>query len=183
MLLVVASDCVQYILCVILSLILCLVNKQTIKQVAYDSLYTSNSYAADNAARWSFYTQLPHILNGKIVAQGTAYLKSGFDIFTLLYQSARILNSISNSDAAWAASKGSIGFEYFNRTCKATDDCYSVMGTSNVNTMPGNDFILVELSYISGLWFVSCWKSHGSIMVSWLSLIVVVVVVVVCVRL
>ena len=113
-------------------------------------MYSDGGYAADNDARMSFYLQLPHIFTGKIAAKGTAYLKNGFDVITLLYQSARILYSISKNDASWAANKASIGFEYYNRTCKSTDACYSVMGTSNVDSMPGNDFVLVELSYLSG---------------------------------
>lgn len=120
-----------------------------VAQVLRESIYADNSYAADNDQRMSFYLQIFMLLTNRPLRNGMS-LTNGFDIVTLLYQNARFVYKYSSSDAVWNARRASLGFDLFNRTCASTTRCYSTYGSSSVSSMPGNDFILVTLTFITG---------------------------------
>ena len=121
--------------------------------MALDSIYKDSSYAADNDARMAFYLQLPLIVQGQTIAKNNVLINDGFDIFTVVYECARFMNYFASSNTVWKANRAKIGFGLFNLTCATTDPCYSVYGSSTsrkVNAMPGNDFLLVALTFITG---------------------------------
>ncbi len=111
-----------------------------------EAIWENGGYAATNGPRMGFYLQLPLRLQGKTMSTGTT-LTNGFDIFTLLYAEARLLRKSGVDDVAWDAAKNNLGFGLFPRTGHAT------YGGRDVRDMPGNDFLLVSLSFLSGLDF------------------------------
>jgi len=111
-----------------------------------EAIWENGGYAATNGPRMGFYLQLPLRLHGKTMSNGTT-LKDGFDIFTLLYAGARIFQNAGSDDATWMASRDKLGFGAFPRTGDAT------YGGGDVRDIPGNDFLLVTLSFVTGLDF------------------------------
>ncbi len=137
-------------------------------RVAQDAVYADSSYAADNDARMAFYLQLTFIMTGQTVVKGQVTMTNGFEIITLLYQGLRTLQYYSRNDARWKANRDSVGFGLFNRTCASTDPCYSLYGGRDVSGMPGNDYILVMMTYLSGYDFRPHYDIRG-LKYSWLA--------------
>lgn len=113
---------------------------------AFDTIYHDGGYAVDNSPRMSFYLQLPLVLQGQTLA-GNVTVTNGFDIFTLLYQHARLLSKYGASDAEWLANRATLGFGHLNRTGHPT------YGSRDIRSIPGNDFLLMSLSFLSRLDF------------------------------
>lgn len=111
-----------------------------------EAIWENGGYAATNGPRMGFYLQLPLRLHGKTMSDGTT-LKNGFDIFTLAYLGARIFRDAANDDAKWMATRDKLGFGLFPRTG------HTVYGGGDVRDIPGNDFLLVSLSFLTGLDF------------------------------
>lgn len=110
---------------------------------AFETIYWDSAYAADNSPRMSFYLQLPLVLAGKTMRDGTV-LHNGFNIFTLIYSSIRYFENNLNDDASWKNVRDKLGFSLFNRTG------HTAYGTGNINGIPGNDYLVIVLSRISG---------------------------------
>jgi hypothetical protein len=111
-----------------------------------EAIWENGGYAATNGPRMGFYLQLPLRLHGKTMSNGTT-LKDGFDIFTLVYAGARTLRDAGRDDVTWMASRDKLGFGLFARTGDAT------YGGGDVRDIPGNDYLLVMLSFVTGLDF------------------------------
>ena len=110
---------------------------------AMETIYWDNSYAADNSPRMSFYLQLPLLLAGKTMNDGTV-LTNGFDIFPLIYSSIRYFENNVGTDTAWLGIRDKLGFSLFNRTG------HSTYGTGTINNIPGNDYLVIILTKITG---------------------------------
>jgi immunomodulating metalloprotease len=118
------------------------------------AIWGSADYAAQNGLRMSFYLQLPLQLQGHTLADGTV-LQNGFHIFTLLYDLSRIYARAAKSEASWNATKLQLGFGLFPYAGHA------VYGGEQVRNIPGNDFMVVALSYITGLDYRLYFASRG----------------------
>jgi immunomodulating metalloprotease len=109
----------------------------------YTAPWQSNAYAVHNDYRMGFYIQMALRANGMVFADGTA-LSNGFDIFTLLYQHGRIFDKYATDVATWDAHRDQLGFGLFSFSGDA------VYGGKSVASIPGNDFMLVSLSKLTG---------------------------------
>lgn len=109
----------------------------------YTAPWQSNDYAVYNRYRQAFYIQMA-LQADKMKMRGGSNLTSGFDIFTLLYQHARIFDKYAN-DADWENHKSALGFSEFPFSDEST---YGGEGYT-VESIPGNDFMLISLSYIT----------------------------------
>ena len=119
-----------------------------------EAIWESNgTYWAMNQ-RMAFYLQIPMLLEGSQLSDGQT-LNSGFDIFPLLYLQARQFQHHANIERYWELNKQHLGFGEFPHF---GDETYT--GRS-VKSMPGNDFLLVALSYITGLDFRPYFAQFG----------------------
>jgi hypothetical protein len=118
-----------------------------------EAIWGDPAYAADNGLRMAFYVGLAVRLHGATV-QGRA-LADGWDIFPLLYAHARLFSQAARAEASWTAARASLGFDRFAFSGDAQ------YGGGNVSTMPGNDFLLVSLSWITGRDVRPYFREHG----------------------
>lgn len=115
----------------------------------YTAPWASNAYAVHNGYRMAFYIQMALKAHGMTLSDGTT-LTNGFNLFTLLYQHSRIFGKYANNASDWEANRSKLGFDLF------PFDGHSVYGGKNVRDIPGNDFMLVSLSKLTG----KDWRSH-----------------------
>nr|WP_320126824.1 ImpA family metalloprotease [uncultured Shewanella sp.] len=115
----------------------------------YTAPWASNAYAVHNGYRMSFYIQMALKANGMMLSDGTM-LNNGFNLFTLLYQHSRIFGKYANNASDWEANRSKLGFDQF------PFDGNSVYGGKTVKDIPGNDFMLVSLSQLTG----KDWRNH-----------------------
>ncbi|ADN77311.1 conserved hypothetical protein [Ferrimonas balearica DSM 9799] len=115
----------------------------------YQAPWASNDYAVHNGYRMAFYIQMALRAHGRTLADGTV-LSNGFNIFTLLYQHHRVFGRYASNSSEWLAHRERLGFSLFPYEGNA------VYGGRNVSGIPGNDFMLVSLSHLTGL----DWRSH-----------------------
>ncbi|QLK63800.1 hypothetical protein GE278_23645 (plasmid) [Enterobacteriaceae bacterium Kacie_13] len=92
--------------------------------------------------RDGFYFQMAFHTDKQLMRGGTT-LANGFSIYTLLYQHQRIFEKYATNASEWNAHRDGLGFSNFAWNGDAT---YAGM---SVKDMPGNDFLLVSLSYIT----------------------------------
>ena len=118
-----------------------------------DAVWGDGGYAADNGVRMAFYVGLPIRLHGRTV-RGRR-LADGWDIFPLLYAHARLLGASARDATTWNAARASLGFDRFAYNGDAT------YGGRNVGQIPGNDFLVVSLAFITGLDFRGYFRDHG----------------------
>ena len=118
-----------------------------------DAIWGDPAYAADNGLRMAFYVGLPIRLHGRMV-RGRR-LADGWDIFPLLYAQARLLGDAARDATRWTAGRAALGFERFPYNGDAT------YGGRNVGQIPGNDFLVVALSFIAGTDFRPYFREHG----------------------
>lgn len=110
----------------------------------YIAPWQSNDYAVHNGYRMGFYIQMALRADKTTFADGTQ-VDNGFNIYPLLYLHQRIFGKYANNEASWLANREKLGFSLFDYT-NAT-----VYGNGrNVSHIPGNDFILVSLSKLTG---------------------------------
>jgi hypothetical protein len=107
-------------------------------------IWADNAYAVDNGMRMSFLLQLPVMLDKKTMRNGTL-LQNGMDIFTLLYSQSRLFAKAASNETNWNSTRASLGFGLFPYQGGTP------YGTLKVKDIPGNDFLLVALGYITGL--------------------------------
>ncbi|AZQ11528.1 hypothetical protein STH12_02450 [Shewanella khirikhana] len=119
----------------------------------YESPWKSNAYAVHNGYRMAFYIQMALRAHKMELVDGTR-LANGFNIFTLLYLHQRIFGALSGDIANWDANKDRLGFGMFPY------EGHSVYGGRKVRDIPGNDFMLVALSKLTG----RNWQSHFDMM-------------------
>ncbi|MGL5390328.1 MAG: ImpA family metalloprotease, partial [Shewanella sp.] len=115
----------------------------------YTAPWASNAYAVHNGYRMGFYIQMALKAHDMSMANGTP-LGNGFDLFTLLYQHSRIFGKYATNAVAWERERAALGFSLFPY------DGQSVYGGKTVKDIPGNDFMLVSLSKLTG----KDWRSH-----------------------
>ncbi|WP_421252357.1 ImpA family metalloprotease [Aeromonas sp. 600724] len=115
----------------------------------YEAPWKSNAYAVHNGYRMAFYIQMALRAHRMLLTDGTR-LNDGFTLFTLLYQHSRIFGAAADSEAQWNANKDRLGFSLFPYSGHA------VYGGKRVRDIPGNDFMLVALSRLTG-WD---WRNH-----------------------
>ncbi|MCS6173920.1 hypothetical protein G7A68_05620 [Shewanella baltica] len=106
----------------------------------------SSTYLGNKAV---FYIQMALKAHGITLSDGTT-LNNGFNLFTLLYQHSRIFGKYANNASDWEANRSKLGFSQF------PFDGNSVYGGKTVKDIPGNDFMLVSLSQLTG----KDWRSH-----------------------
>lgn len=115
----------------------------------YTAPWASNAYAVHNGYRMAFYIQMALKAHGMTLSDGTT-LNNGFNLFTLLYQHSRIFGKYANNASDWEANRSKLGFGQFSF------EGNSVYGGKTVKDIPGNDFMLVSLSKLTG----KDWRSH-----------------------
>lgn len=115
----------------------------------YTAPWASNAYAVHNGYRMAFYIQMALKAHGMTLSDGRI-LSNGFNLFTLLYQHSRIFGKYANNASDWQANRSKLGFDLF------PFDSHSVYGGKTVIDIPGNDFMLVSLSKLTG----KDWRSH-----------------------
>ena len=115
----------------------------------YEGPWKSNAYAVHNGYRMAFYIQMALRADGLTLADGTK-LSNGFNLFTLLYQHSRLFGRYASNADDWLANRDRLGFSLFPY------EGHAVYGGSKVSSIPGNDFMLVALSRLTGL----DWRSH-----------------------
>ena len=115
----------------------------------YEAPWKSNNYAVHNGYRMAFYIQMALRSHGMQMADGTR-LANGFNIFTLLYQHQRIFDALSSNQADWDTNKARLGFDLF------PFEGHNMYAGKKVRDIPGNDFMLVSLSKLTGV----NWQSH-----------------------
>ncbi|NMH66941.1 ImpA family metalloprotease [Shewanella salipaludis] len=115
----------------------------------YTAPWQSNSYAVHNGYRMAFYIQMALKAHGMTLGDGTR-LDNGFGIFTLLYQHSRIFGKYAANATDWEANRDKLGFALF------PFEGHSLYGGKRVTSIPGNDFMLVALSRLTG----RDWRSH-----------------------
>ncbi|HVK24303.1 MAG TPA: ImpA family metalloprotease [Actinokineospora sp.] len=126
----------------------------TAKSTLADAIWGSSAYAANNDVRMAFYLGLPLLMEGKQLADGTT-LASGPNIYTVLYGSARTFSAWSKDEPTWTANRAKLGFSLYPFTGSAT------YGGKTVPNMIGNDFMLVQLSRVTGYDFRPYFDAHG----------------------
>lgn len=115
----------------------------------YTAPWASNAYAVHNGYRMAFYIQMALKAHGITLSDGTT-LANGFNIFTLLYQHSRVFGRYANNVSDWEANRAQLGFSLF------PFEDHGVYSGRKVKDMPGNDFMLVSLSQLTG----KDWRSH-----------------------
>ena len=115
----------------------------------YEGPWKSNAYAVHNGYRMAFYIQMALRANGLTLTDGTQ-LSNGFNIFTLLYQHSRLFGRYAATADDWLANRDRLGFSLF------PFEGHAVYAGNKVSSIPGNDFMLVALSRLTGL----DWRSH-----------------------
>ncbi|MCL2914674.1 ImpA family metalloprotease [Shewanella corallii] len=115
----------------------------------YEAPWYSNNYAIHNGYRMAFYIQMALRAHGMEMTDGTR-LANGFNIFTLLYQHQRIFGHHAKNPEQWDANKDQLGFGLFPY------QGHTVYGGRSVRDIPGNDFMLVSLSRLTGM----DWRNH-----------------------
>ncbi|MFO0606874.1 MAG: ImpA family metalloprotease [Polyangiales bacterium] len=118
-----------------------------------DAIWGDPAYAADNGLRMAFYVGLPIRLQGRTI-RGRR-LTDGWDIVPLLYAHARLLGDAARDATRWNAARASLGFERFAYNGDAT------YGGRTVASIPGNDFLVVALSFLVGTDFRPYFRDHG----------------------
>ncbi|WP_394128127.1 ImpA family metalloprotease [Vibrio hepatarius] len=109
----------------------------------YEALWKSNEYAAHNDYRMMFYIQMMLRVHNTTLSDGST-ITNGFDLFPFLYLHQRIFSKYASSEEEWLKKRNSLGFSEFSYK-------HSVYGNGNsVSFIPGNDFILVSLSLLTG---------------------------------
>lgn len=122
-----------------------------------NAIWRNSGTYDDNPLRMSFYQQIPVMLRGKVMADGTT-LTDGFGIWTLLYQASRGWSDAASSQAKWTpAAQATYGMGTF--PWNGMDAVYGSGKT--VNSMIGNDWMLIMLSKISGYDFRPFFQMHG----------------------
>lgn len=115
----------------------------------YEGPWKSNAYAVHNGYRMAFYIQMALRADGLTLTDGTK-LSNGFNLFTLLYQHSRLFGRYASNADNWLANRDRLGFSLFPY------EGHAVYGGNKVSSIPGNDFMLVALSRLTGL----DWRSH-----------------------
>lgn len=109
----------------------------------YEALWQNSEYAAHNNYRMMFYIQMALRAHNLTLPDGTT-ITNGFHIFPLLYLHQRIFAKYASNEEQWLKKRDILGFSEF-------DYRNAIYGNSKtVSSIPGNDFMLVSLSLITG---------------------------------
>ncbi|BBH16785.1 hypothetical protein Back2_10720 [Nocardioides baekrokdamisoli] len=123
-----------------------------------NAIWRNSGTYDDNNLRMSFYQQIAPLMRGRVLSDGTT-LNDGYGIWTLLYQAARGWSDATSSQAKWtAAAQTTYGMSDFAWN---NDAVYGSGKT--VGNMIGNDFLLIELSKITGYDWRPYFQTHGAL--------------------
>ncbi|WP_088879340.1 ImpA family metalloprotease [Vibrio rotiferianus] len=120
------------------------------KTSRHEAIWSNGGYAAINGIRMSFYTQMALQMHGKSLADDSV-LESGWGIYPMLYLHERIYGKYAKDETTWNANRERLGFAMF--------DWSNSHGT--MNGIQGNDFMLVSLSYLTGMDWNSYFEMYG----------------------
>ena len=120
----------------------------------HDELLQGAGYVDHNWYRMQFYIQLMLRTQGMTFRNGTEN-KWGYDLVPLLYLLQRSFGHVAQSESDWDANKANFGFELFPYSGHA------VYGGGNVGSIPGNDWLLVTLSYLTQYNWLSQFELFG----------------------
>lgn len=120
----------------------------------FEALWEPSGTYDNNGLRMAFYLGIPTMLDELTMANGTV-LHNGFDIVTLLYLQQRLFRKAAASSATWLAARAGLGFGTFPY------DAHATYGGGKIGNIPGNDFLLVALAYITKLDFRPYFNSRG----------------------
>ncbi len=120
----------------------------------FDAIWLDGGYAANNGLRMSFYLQLPLMAHGQPLAGGTV-LSNGFDLIVLLYEQARLFQAAAATTATWSSGRAALGFETF------PFDGHATYAANTVSAIPGNDFLVVALSWLTAKDYRPYFDSRG----------------------
>lgn len=105
--------------------------------------WNEKRHGARNSYRLTFYLQLILRHHKKKTSTGVIF-NNGFHVITLLYLHSRIFDKYSASEALWQLHRDRLGFSEF------PFKGHPVYGKRKVGKIPGNDFLLVSLSKLTG---------------------------------
>ncbi|GAA2822228.1 ImpA family metalloprotease [Crossiella cryophila] len=126
----------------------------TAKSTLADSVWGETGTYTNRHTRLTFYLTLPILLEGKTMANGTK-LDSGPDIYTALYGAARAFTAWAADEAKWNAGRANLGLSLYPYSGAPA------YGGQKVAEMIGNDFLLVQLSRITGYDFRPYFDAFG----------------------
>jgi immunomodulating metalloprotease len=99
----------------------------------------------------AFYLQIPFLIaqSPSSWSYGGVDLTGGWDIITLLYQAARQLNywGSNGNTTVWNTKRKLLGMHGFPRVGGAG---YPYTSNQDVTSIPGNDLIVITLSWVTG---------------------------------
>ncbi|WP_207224047.1 ImpA family metalloprotease [Vibrio vulnificus] len=117
-----------------------------IGKTRHESIWAGNAYSENNGYRMAFYIQLALRADELKTLVDGSVLDTGWDIYPVLYQHARIYAKYARNESDWLANRDKLGFDLFEHA----------VNNSNVTRINGNDFMLVSLSYLTGY----DWSTH-----------------------
>ncbi|KJF94098.1 hypothetical protein UB34_19325 [Photobacterium leiognathi] len=125
----------------------------------HESMFAQDGYADFNWYRMQFYVQL------MLRTQGMEFINGmenpwGYDIIPLLYLIQRSFGEVANNENTWNEQRANFGFEMFPYSG------HSVYGGRTIRDIPGNDWLLVTLTYLTGYNWQSQFDLFGLITTS-----------------
>ncbi|MGO1057441.1 ImpA family metalloprotease [Crossiella sp. CA198] len=126
----------------------------TAKSTLTDAVWGEEGTYTNRHTRLTFYLTLPILLEGKAMANGTK-LDSGPDIYTALYGAARTFTAWAAEEKSWNERRGDLGLSLYPYSGAPA------YGGKDVDEMIGNDFLLVQLSRITGYDFRPYFEAFG----------------------
>jgi immunomodulating metalloprotease len=131
---------------------------QTPGKRAFEAAYNAAGYAANNGLRMAFYLQMPLLVARSPAGYNGVQLTGGWPIFTLVYQAIRQLYRWSSDDTLWGQNRDLLGMGLFSRTGGAGKP---YAANQNVGNIIGNDFLLIQLSFITAKDWRPYWDLRG----------------------
>lgn len=105
--------------------------------------YTA-SWSINKDAHYPLHIYIQMILQAdKLEMPNGTVLQNGFDIFKLMHQHGRIMHEYSQDEKTWLANRDRLGFSLFDYQGPA------LYNGAKVNAIPGNDFLLVALNFLT----------------------------------
>jgi immunomodulating metalloprotease len=107
--------------------------------LAYDAIWSSSAYAANNSLRLTFYRQLVEYARH----YNPAMFSDGWELYTLMHLQER---NFSVASAQWSSLRGALGFSTY---------------AAYPSTISANDFMLISASRIIGRDMSPIWDMYG----------------------
>lgn len=123
-------------------------------ETRHEAMFRGDAYAEHRLYRMHFYVQLMLRTQGMEFRNGMINQK-GYELIPLLYLLERSFGKVTESEVTWEANKIKFGFELFPYSGHA------IYGGSNIRNIPGNDWLLVVLSYLTQYNWVTQFQLFG----------------------